>query len=386
MEKDFLNNNNASNMGDDVKSILKNFTAKMSNLEGVDGKAVRNQSNVIDETIKGSATGYVLFDANVSNNDNPGSSNHPKAACEGIGREQFQNKYYASFLNNDNMKKRINFRYVTNEEKVNKADVTIPLDSVDEVKSRFANTLFGYFLGKRLAFPIVENYVKNTWAKYGITKVMLHDGFFFFKFSSSTGMEQVLENGPWFIRTIPLILNPWTTTTILKKEEITRIPVWVKLHKVPLVAYTEIGLSLIGSKIGRPIILDAYTSNMCLDLWGRNTFARALIEVSSHQALMDSLVVAIPLVDEPGHSLVTIDVEYEWQPPNCVSCKYFGHSNELCPNRCQVVKEVSQNSEFNEGGNADGFEEVRNRKNKGKNVAGVATHKIFIRQNDYFAL
>lgn len=63
----------------------------------------------------------------------------------------------------------------------------------------------------------------------------------------------------------PFDLNTWTPTTNMKKEEIKKILVWVKLHKVPLVTYSETGLSLIGTKIGRPLMLDAYTSNMCLE-------------------------------------------------------------------------------------------------------------------------
>ena len=45
--------------------------------------------------------------------------------------------------------------------------MAIPWQSVEEVSTRFANTLYDYFIGKRLVFPIVENYVKNTWAKFG---------------------------------------------------------------------------------------------------------------------------------------------------------------------------------------------------------------------------
>nr|GEX33870.1 zinc knuckle CX2CX4HX4C [Tanacetum cinerariifolium] len=74
------------------------------------------------------------------------------------------------------------------------------------------------------------------------------------------GMENVLENGPWLIRRVPLILNKWTPDTILKKDEIKRVPVWVKMHHVPIVAYSDIGLSLITTQIGKPIMLDSYTS------------------------------------------------------------------------------------------------------------------------------
>ncbi|GJS83751.1 hypothetical protein Tco_0750292 [Tanacetum coccineum] len=54
---------------------------------------------------------------------------------------------------------------------------------------------------------------------------------------------------------------------------------------------------------------------MCLKSWGRNNYARALIEVSLENILVDSLVVAIPFQNESGHTMETIDIEYEWQPP-----------------------------------------------------------------------
>ena len=70
-------------------------------------------------------------------------------------------------------------------------------------------------------------------------------------------------------------------------------------------------------------MLDAYTSTMCLKSWGRNNYARALIEVSSKMALVKSLVVVIPFPNGPGHSMETIDIEYEWKPPRCDTCKNF---------------------------------------------------------------
>ncbi|GJV97270.1 zinc knuckle CX2CX4HX4C containing protein [Tanacetum coccineum] len=127
-----------------------------------------------------------------------------------------------------------------NEEHVEGAAVTIPLSAIEEVSSRFANTLYGYFVGKRLAFRLVENYVQND--------------------------------------------------SDLHKAKIKKVPVWVKLHHVPIVAYSEVGLSLITTQIGKPIRLDAYTSNMCLQSWGRSAYARALIEVSAEDAPKEELV------------------------------------------------------------------------------------------------
>ena len=49
---------------------------------------------------------------------------------------------------------------------------------------------------------------------------------------------------------------------------------------------------------------------------GRNNYARAIIEVSSKMALVESLGMAIRFPNGPGHSMKTIDIEYEGQPPS----------------------------------------------------------------------
>ncbi|GJT27812.1 zinc knuckle CX2CX4HX4C containing protein [Tanacetum coccineum] len=121
------------------------------------------------------------------------------------------------------------------------------------------------------------------------------------------GIEKVLEARPWLIRLVPLILNKWSPNADLKKAEVKTAPVWVKLHHVPIVAYSEVGLSLIMTQIGRPIMLDSYTSNMCLKSWGRSTYARALIEVHADQDLKESIVISIPLGPEKEVSIKAVD-------------------------------------------------------------------------------
>nr|GFB63305.1 zinc knuckle CX2CX4HX4C [Tanacetum cinerariifolium] len=72
---------------------------------------------------------------------------------------------FASILHNKETKKTVKVSVMCNEEKVAGVVVAIPLEVVKETSSFFNNTLFGYFIGKRLAFPLVESYVKNTWEK-----------------------------------------------------------------------------------------------------------------------------------------------------------------------------------------------------------------------------
>ncbi|GJY04716.1 hypothetical protein Tco_0370656 [Tanacetum coccineum] len=50
----------------------------------------------------------------------------------------------------------------TNDEPVEhviSSTVCLPMEAIDEIKARFVNTLYGFPVGKRLAFPMVENYV-----------------------------------------------------------------------------------------------------------------------------------------------------------------------------------------------------------------------------------
>ncbi|XP_021996910.1 uncharacterized protein LOC110894050 [Helianthus annuus] len=117
----------------------------------------------------------------------------------------------------------------------------------------------------------------------------------------------------------------------MEKEGIKVVPVWVKMHDVPLAAFTEDGLSLVASKIGIPKMLDLYTATMCAESWGRSSYARALIEVQGGAELKKSVTVAIPSLDGNGHSKVEVKIEYDWEPLRCSSCCVFGHDDGSCP-------------------------------------------------------
>nr|GFA72950.1 RNA-directed DNA polymerase, eukaryota [Tanacetum cinerariifolium] len=56
----------------------------------------------------------------------------------------------------------------------NGVDVVVPVESIRAINEMFTNTAYGFFLGKRVAYPIVATYVRNTWGKYGRVKSMLN--------------------------------------------------------------------------------------------------------------------------------------------------------------------------------------------------------------------
>nr|GEZ26918.1 zinc knuckle CX2CX4HX4C [Tanacetum cinerariifolium] len=107
-------------------------------------------------------------------------------------------------------KAKMNFRSLYSDNLCNGVDFTIPRKVVKRLVLD-ENTVHGYFIGKRVAFSVMEYYVRNNWEKYGLTRIVMNSkGFFFFIFNTTKGLEDLLENGSWMIRNIPVILKKRT--------------------------------------------------------------------------------------------------------------------------------------------------------------------------------
>lgn len=119
---------------------------------------------------------------------------------------------FACATSNEPKKYTSNFRRMECSMKSNGVDLFVPMKVVEEVNTRFENTLYRYFLGQRLAFPIVDYYVRNAWAKFGIQKVMMNaKGFFFFKFNSKKIVDEIKVKDYLFVKLNLLIfihINP----------------------------------------------------------------------------------------------------------------------------------------------------------------------------------
>ncbi|GJU64340.1 hypothetical protein Tco_1246175 [Tanacetum coccineum] len=55
-----------------------------------------------------------------------------------------------------------NFRPLVADPVFNGVNISIPCKVVEKVGARLEHTLYGYFIGKRLAFPVVEYYARNN--------------------------------------------------------------------------------------------------------------------------------------------------------------------------------------------------------------------------------
>ncbi|GJY27180.1 hypothetical protein Tco_0401906 [Tanacetum coccineum] len=127
----------------------------------------------------------------------------------------------------------------------NGVDVVVPMESIRAISEWFAKTVYGFFLGKRVAYP----------------------------FSSIDGLDAMLENGPWFIRKNPIVLKKWNPDVNLLKEDVGNV---------------QFGLN---------------------SLVSLSSYARAMIEVRADVELKDNIVVALPKITGEGYYTCNIRVD-----------------------------------------------------------------------------
>ncbi|GJW25505.1 pyruvate, phosphate dikinase, chloroplastic [Tanacetum coccineum] len=140
----------------------------------------------------------------------------------------------------------------------NGIDAVVFVESIRAISERFVNIAYGFFLVKRVAYPVIANYVRNTWGKYGL-----------------------------FIRNNPLILKKWHPDANLLKEDVGIVPLWVKLYGVLVTAFNEDGLSAISTKI-------AFDDHIYLMY---SLFVKYINEDFEGKRTIDTLMDHVPVID-----------------------------------------------------------------------------------------
>ncbi|GKE07295.1 hypothetical protein Tco_1399313 [Tanacetum coccineum] len=121
----------------------------------------------------------------------------------------------------------------------------------------------------------------------------------------------------------------------------------------------EDGLSAIATKLGTPLMLDSYTSDMCIQSWGRSSYARVLIELRADVELKDYIVVAMPKITRVGHYTCNVRIEYEWKPPRS-SSGWSGNRFQTSKKYRHVPKKPNASSSGNKKKCVEPTIEVRN--------------------------
>ncbi|KAL2248033.1 UNVERIFIED_CONTAM: hypothetical protein Sindi_2655600, partial [Sesamum indicum] len=125
---------------------------------------------------------------------------------------------------------------------------------------------------------------------------------------------------------VVLYYNVINETYIYPKKKLkhTQVPVWIKLRHLPMELWTEEGLSIVASGVGKPLYPDAIT-RACTRL----DFAHVCVMLDATSNLPKHIIIMTPNEDG-GESPCKIDVEYEWLPTRCNTCMTLGHTTKEC--------------------------------------------------------
>ncbi|PWA87412.1 amino acid/polyamine transporter I, Cationic amino acid transporter [Artemisia annua] len=98
------------------------------------------------------------------------------------------------------------------------------------------------------------------------------------------------------------------------------------------------------SSVGKPLVMDTMTANMCHYGNGRFDYARVLVEIEASKELKKEVTIQYKGSDGSikGHKIVRI--EYSWEPPKCTFCSVFGHEVQKCGKRPRSEAEIAEAS------------------------------------------
>ncbi|KAJ4848303.1 hypothetical protein Tsubulata_003685 [Turnera subulata] len=164
---------------------------------------------------------------------------------------------------------------------------------------KWENALVGYVFGDAPELAYVEDFIALNWKQYGKEKLhWLEDqpGVFVFVSESFDYGKQILGRGPWFL-------------------------VWIKLPGLSLRLCTPRLLSAIASVVGKPL----FAEEVGID-GQRLAVPRICVEIDAGSETTE--YVKLEKVIDSMHDCAKIKMEYEWLPPFCKVCIFFGHVAE----------------------------------------------------------
>jgi hypothetical protein len=147
---------------------------------------------------------------------------------------------------------------------------------------------------------------------------------------SSSGMNKVLEAGPWLVNNKPFVISKWDPTMGMEMIEQSTVPLWVNLVNVPLEAWSNEGISALASSLGKPLIMDSMTAKRCQFGEGKIDFARVLVEFTVEKGFRENIVIQYIDKNNVVKGSKSVKVDYAWKPEVCEHCKVFGHVFKVC--------------------------------------------------------
>ncbi|TYK18951.1 uncharacterized protein E5676_scaffold418G00380 [Cucumis melo var. makuwa] len=198
--------------------------------------------------------------------------------------------------------------------------VTPPEEVIDQGIKVWENSLVGQLIDSKLPYTVIQHLVEKIWGKIEMPIItILENDLICFQFRRSKSVEWILSRGPWHLDDKSMLLRKWTPGIVPEFFVFNSVPVWIRLGKLPMELWTEAGLAVVASAVGKPISLDLATKER-----RRLSYARVCVELEAGSNMPAEITVSLRGVD------FNVSVNYEWKPRKCNLCCAFGHSGSNC--------------------------------------------------------
>lgn len=131
----------------------------------------------------------------------------------------------------------------------------------------------------------------------------------------------------WNIAGVMMVASKWSPDVVDATAGL--VPLWVHLTNVPMSMYSWEGLSLMMSTVGVPDHLHPETI-ACENF----EVARVFVKADLSKELPDRIDFTIQ------GKKITVEYEYPWLPPRCVSCGRWGHYETFCKGKKRIMRRV----------------------------------------------
>ncbi|XP_042445564.1 uncharacterized protein LOC122030430 [Zingiber officinale] len=201
---------------------------------------------------------------------------------------------------------------------VNGVYVEIPAHNLDKVEDAWGFCLVGYFPARLPGKAVAVQMLCDSW-NVSCSHEVHSSGWLIFKFNNENDRKSVLIAGPYFLFRRPLLLKNMPEFFKFDDHEIKHVPAWIKLPGLPLECWNETCLSMIVSKVGKPLHIDKKTQTK-----KRISHPRMLVEVDASKELVRNVTIRLPDGEFDQR------VFFEWEPKFCDHCTMFGHDTNSC--------------------------------------------------------
>lgn len=170
------------------------------------------------------------------------------------------------------------------EQKPESPTLQVTMSEVTDLHTDLSNTtVICRFNGFWPKSDALHQWIYSTWTP-NCEIYLCPKGFFIVRFDTEQERDSIIKQGPWFWGSAGLFTTPWFSDFDATTMVVSTMPVWVRLHGLPLHFWHQKVLIAIGNSLGKFLKTDEDRA-----IRGIFTFARICVEVDLSQGLPDHI-------------------------------------------------------------------------------------------------